>query len=164
VPVRVKIRLRVTRFVSCVSKICLRVTRVGIRASHCVFVCLCASCVSRVMRVTRVTRVRIIACHACRVSCVSGSVAVRFVSMSSSCMFAVRVCFCVSLELRDPAQARFRFESVFRQLAGAAGRCLIHIEMEAPAPPHLSTAGAGASTCYVFVCVRQLPLAPDGSI
>ena len=92
VPVRVKIRLRVTRFVSCVSEICLRVMRVGIRAPHCVFVCLCVSCVSRVMRV---------ACHACQnycVSCVSrvmrvwigcGSVRVRvrFLRVCGSCLF-----------------------------------------------------------------------------
>ena len=45
----------------------------------------------------RVTRVNIVACHACCVSCVSGSVAVRFVSVSGSCVFAVRVCFCASL-------------------------------------------------------------------
>jgi hypothetical protein len=31
------------------------------------------------------------------VSCVSGSVAARFVSVSGSCAFAVRVCFCASL-------------------------------------------------------------------
>ena len=92
VPVRVKIRLRVTRFVSCVSEICLRVMRVGIRAPHCVFVCLCVSCVSRVMRV---------ACHACHDSCVScvsrvmrvwigcGSVRVRvkLLRVCGSCLF-----------------------------------------------------------------------------
>jgi hypothetical protein len=95
VPVRVILFLRVTRFVSRVSEIRLRVMRVGIRAPHYVFVCL------RVSRVSRVMRVEILACHACRVSCVSGSVAVRFVSVSSSCVFAVRVCFCASLKYRE---------------------------------------------------------------
>jgi hypothetical protein len=83
VPVRVKIRLRVTRFVSRVSDICLRVTRVGIRVPLCALVSL------RVMRV---------ACHACRVSRVSGWVAAWFVSVSGSCVFAVRVCFLCVLD------------------------------------------------------------------
>jgi hypothetical protein len=60
VPVRVTNRVRVTRFVSRVSEICLHVMRVGLRVFHCVFVCFCVSL--RVMRV---------ACHACRVPCVS---------------------------------------------------------------------------------------------
>jgi hypothetical protein len=50
VPVRVKIRLRVTRFVSRMSEIGLRVMHVGIRVPHCVFLYLCVSCVSRVTR------------------------------------------------------------------------------------------------------------------
>jgi hypothetical protein len=92
VSVRDKIRLHVTRFVSCVSEMCLRVTRVGIRAPHCVFVCLCVSCVPRVTRV---------ACHACHDSCVScvsrvmsvwigcGSVRVRvrLLRVCGSCLF-----------------------------------------------------------------------------
>jgi hypothetical protein len=97
VPVRVKIRLRVTRFVSCVSEIGLRVTRVGIRVFHCVCVCVSACHACRVSCMSRVTRVKIVACHACRVPCVSGSVAVRFVSVSGSCVFVVRVCFCAFL-------------------------------------------------------------------
>jgi hypothetical protein len=99
VPVRVKIRLHVTRFVSRESDF--------LSACHacrdlCVSLCFCVSL--RVMHVAchacRVSmRVNIIACHACRVSCVSGSVAVRFVSVSGSCVFAVRVCFCASLRI-----------------------------------------------------------------
>ena len=72
VPVRVKIRLRVTRFVSCVSEICLRVMRVGIRAPYSVFVCLCVSCVSRVMRVW--------------IGCGSVRVRVRFLRVCGSCL------------------------------------------------------------------------------
>jgi hypothetical protein len=90
VPVRVKIRLRFIRFASCMSELGLHVTRVGIRVSHCFCVCLCVSCVSRVTRVV---------CHGSQkycascVSCMSGSVAVWLVSVSGSCVFAVRVCF-----------------------------------------------------------------------
>jgi hypothetical protein len=71
VPVRVKFRLRVKRFVSPVSEICLRVMSVGNRVPHCVFVCLCMSCVSRVTRT---------ACHSCQnycVPCVSCAMRVR---------------------------------------------------------------------------------------
>jgi hypothetical protein len=92
VPVRVKTRLRVVRFVSCVSEICLRVMHVGIRAPLYVVVCLCVSCVPRVTRV---------ACHTCQKSCVScvsrvmcvwigcGSVRVRvkLLRSSGSCLF-----------------------------------------------------------------------------
>ena len=98
VPARVKIRLLVMRFVSCVSEICLRVMPVGIRAPHLiVFSCVSACHVCRMSRVSRVTRVEILACHACFVSCVSGSVAVRFVSVSGSCVFAVGARFSASL-------------------------------------------------------------------
>ena len=65
----------------------------------------------RVMRVDILLRVMRVACHACRVSCVSQCLrvmhvachvcfkilAVRFVCVSKSCVFVVRVCFCVSL-------------------------------------------------------------------
>jgi hypothetical protein len=62
-----------------------------------VFLCVSACHACRVSRVSRVTCIKIIACLACRVSCVSGFVAVRFVSVSVSCVFAVRVCFCAYL-------------------------------------------------------------------
>ena len=70
-PVRVKIRLRVTRFVSRVSEICLRVMRVGIFVRLIVFLCVSACHACRVSCVSRATRVKIVGCHACRVSRVS---------------------------------------------------------------------------------------------
>ena len=66
--------------VSCVSH-CLRVMRVACHAC-------CVSCVSQCLRVMRV------ACHAC-----FQVFAVRFVFVSKSCVFAVRVCFWASLLL-----------------------------------------------------------------
>jgi hypothetical protein len=69
-PVRVNIRLRVTRFALCVSEMCLRVMRVGIRVTLWVF-CVsprvmhvaCHAC--RVSRVPKLLRVVRVACHAC---------------------------------------------------------------------------------------------------
>jgi hypothetical protein len=84
-----------------------------------VLLCVSACHACRVSHVSRVMRAKILACHACRVPCVSGSVAVRFVSVSGSCVFAVRVCFCASLICcSSPCRSSV--------CCSSARRCIVH--------------------------------------
>jgi hypothetical protein len=76
---------------ACRKFVCVSCVSGSVRLT--VFLCVSACHARRMSRVSRVMRVKIIACHACRVSCVSGSV--------SSCVFAVRVCFCASLSIKS---------------------------------------------------------------